>query len=76
MDRFRRLIINYYIVITPWRARIKTNPEARKIKMLVLSDNAKLIGSLISIPLIALDQIEQTHINNIGKNRNNNFGSL
>ena len=43
--------------------------------MLVGSLKEKLIGSLISIPFMALDQIEEIQIKRIGRKKNNNFGA-
>jgi len=47
----------------------------KNIIMLAGSLKEKLIGSLISIPFIALDQIEEIQIKRMGKNNNNNFGA-
>jgi hypothetical protein len=39
------------------------------------SFSAKLIGSLISSPLYALDQIKETHVNDVNNNVNKRLGA-
>jgi hypothetical protein len=47
----------------------------KNIIMLAGSLKEKLIGSFISMPFMARDQIEEIQIKRIGRKKNNNLGA-